>query len=89
MLCNRAEFKGGQDNVPILKKEANGDASETALLKCTGKHTQVDNLTPKYQCLYKNNLFADTRQMEPKCGQRLKIMRIFLLLDSKDIGTFK
>ena len=42
MLCNRAEFKGGQDNVPILKKEANGDASETALLKCTGKHNIVD-----------------------------------------------
>jgi sodium/potassium-transporting ATPase subunit alpha len=35
MLCNRAEFKPGQDQVPILKREANGDASETALLKCT------------------------------------------------------
>ena len=35
MLCNRAEFKSGQDQVPILKREANGDASETALLKCT------------------------------------------------------
>lgn len=34
MLCNRAEFKGGQDNVPILKRECNGDASESALLKC-------------------------------------------------------
>jgi sodium/potassium-transporting ATPase subunit alpha len=33
-LCNRAEFKGGQDNVPILKKETTGDASESALLKC-------------------------------------------------------
>ncbi|GBP35976.1 hypothetical protein EVAR_91527_1 [Eumeta japonica] len=33
-LCNRAEFKGGQDNVPILKKEVAGDASEAALLKC-------------------------------------------------------
>lgn len=33
-LCNRAEFKGGQDNVPILKKDINGDASEAALLKC-------------------------------------------------------
>lgn len=32
-LCNRAEFKGGQDGVPILKKEVSGDASETALLK--------------------------------------------------------
>ncbi|XP_025206960.1 sodium/potassium-transporting ATPase subunit alpha-like isoform X3 [Melanaphis sacchari] len=33
-LCNRAEFKPGQDGVPILKKEVNGDASESALLKC-------------------------------------------------------
>jgi sodium/potassium-transporting ATPase subunit alpha len=35
MLCNRAEFKGGQDSVGILKKEVNGDASEAAILKCT------------------------------------------------------
>merc|ERR1719495_2130518 len=34
-LCNRAEFKGGQDGVHILKKEVNGDASEAAILKCT------------------------------------------------------
>merc|ERR1711884_164866 len=40
-LCNRAEFKPGQENIPILKREVNGDASEAALLKCceltTGK----------------------------------------------------
>merc|ERR1711997_1109528 len=35
MLCNRAEFKGGQQQVSILKKEVNGDASEAAILKCT------------------------------------------------------
>jgi len=34
-LCNRAEFKGGQEGVPILKREVNGDASEAAILKCT------------------------------------------------------
>lgn len=34
MLCNRAEFKKGQETVPILKRECNGDASESALLKC-------------------------------------------------------
>jgi len=34
MLCNRAEFKTGQDGVPVLKRECNGDASESALLKC-------------------------------------------------------
>ncbi|XP_034238988.1 sodium/potassium-transporting ATPase subunit alpha isoform X5 [Thrips palmi] len=33
-LCNRAEFKGGQEGVPVLKKEVAGDASEAALLKC-------------------------------------------------------
>ena len=30
----RAEFKPGQESVPILKREVNGDASEAALLKC-------------------------------------------------------
>jgi len=34
MLCNRAEFKVGQEEVPVLKRECNGDASESALLKC-------------------------------------------------------
>merc|ERR1719317_1653430 len=34
-LCNRAEFRSGQENVAILKKEVNGDASEAAILKCT------------------------------------------------------
>uniref|UniRef100_A0A914CS75 Sodium/potassium-transporting ATPase subunit alpha n=1 Tax=Acrobeloides nanus TaxID=290746 RepID=A0A914CS75_9BILA len=33
-LCNRAEFKPGQDDVPVLKRECTGDASESALLKC-------------------------------------------------------
>ncbi|XP_037383281.1 potassium-transporting ATPase alpha chain 2 [Talpa occidentalis] len=32
-LCNRAEFKPGQESVPIMKKVVVGDASETALLK--------------------------------------------------------
>jgi sodium/potassium-transporting ATPase subunit alpha len=32
-LCNRAEFKSGQEETPILRKECNGDASETAILK--------------------------------------------------------
>ncbi|XP_071176809.1 sodium/potassium-transporting ATPase subunit alpha-like isoform X2 [Mytilus edulis] len=64
MLCNRAEFKGGQDNVPVLKRECMGDASESALLKCVelsigkvtefrGKHKKVCeipfNSTNKYQ----------------------------------------
>ncbi|XP_053308078.1 potassium-transporting ATPase alpha chain 2 [Spea bombifrons] len=32
-LCNRAEFRAGQEDVPIMKKTVAGDASETALLK--------------------------------------------------------
>jgi sodium/potassium-transporting ATPase subunit alpha len=35
ILCNRAEFKPNQDNVAVLKREVNGDASEAAILKCT------------------------------------------------------
>lgn len=33
-LCNRAQFKGGQESLPILKRDVAGDASESALLKC-------------------------------------------------------
>ena len=33
-LCNRAEFKAGQEEVPVLQRECAGDASESALLKC-------------------------------------------------------
>ncbi|KAM7383246.1 hypothetical protein PAMP_002916 [Pampus punctatissimus] len=33
-LCNRAQFKAGQDSVTILKRDVAGDASESALLKC-------------------------------------------------------
>jgi len=34
ILCNRAEFQGNQDDVPVMQKEVNGDASESAILKC-------------------------------------------------------
>ncbi|CAI4223313.1 unnamed protein product [Auanema sp. JU1783] len=34
-LCNRAEFKAGQNDVPVLKRDCTGDASEIALLKFT------------------------------------------------------
>ncbi|CAG2104415.1 unnamed protein product [Medioppia subpectinata] len=33
-LCSRAEFKAGQELVPILKRDVAGDASESAILKC-------------------------------------------------------
>ncbi|XP_022208920.1 sodium/potassium-transporting ATPase subunit alpha [Drosophila obscura] len=32
-LCNSADFKGGQEDIPILRKDVNGNASEAALLK--------------------------------------------------------
>ncbi|XP_071959681.1 sodium/potassium-transporting ATPase subunit alpha-3-like isoform X2 [Antedon mediterranea] len=33
MLCNRSEFKAGQEDVPIQQRETTGDASESALTK--------------------------------------------------------
>ena len=33
-LCSRAEFLGDQDDVPIMKRSVNGDATEAAILKC-------------------------------------------------------
>jgi sodium/potassium-transporting ATPase subunit alpha len=50
-LCSRAEFKGGQENVPILKRECAGDASESAILKCMeiaiGNVTEFRKRNPK------------------------------------------
>ncbi|VDN08735.1 unnamed protein product [Dibothriocephalus latus] len=51
MLCNRAEFKAGEESKPVLKRECNGDASESALLKCVemsiGGVTQYRKRNPK------------------------------------------
>lgn len=33
-LCSRAEFKPGQEHLPVLKRDTIGDASESAILKC-------------------------------------------------------
>ncbi|XP_035208172.1 sodium/potassium-transporting ATPase subunit alpha-like isoform X1 [Stegodyphus dumicola] len=33
-LCSRAEFRVGQENIPVLKRDCIGDASESAILKC-------------------------------------------------------
>ncbi|KAK0411734.1 hypothetical protein QR680_005814 [Steinernema hermaphroditum] len=50
-LCNRAEFKPGQNDIPVLRRECTGDASEIALLKftelTTGNVTQYRNKNPK------------------------------------------
>jgi sodium/potassium-transporting ATPase subunit alpha len=44
MLCNRAEFKDGEEQKPVLRRECNGDASESALLKCVELSTR--NVAP-------------------------------------------
>lgn len=50
-LCNRAEFKSGQESVPILRRECTGDASEIALLKFSeltmGNITEYRKKNPK------------------------------------------
>ncbi|KAG8181915.1 hypothetical protein JTE90_012471 [Oedothorax gibbosus] len=50
-LCSRADFKAGQENIPILKRECAGDASESAILKCmelvVGNVTGYRNKNPK------------------------------------------
>ncbi|PAA67335.1 hypothetical protein BOX15_Mlig006173g1 [Macrostomum lignano] len=35
MLCSRAKFEANQESHPVLRRKVNGDASETALLKCS------------------------------------------------------
>jgi len=72
-LCNRAEFKPDQNNLPVMKREVNGDASEAALLKCveltTGdamayrsnnkKITEIPfNSTNKYQVSISSTFYA-------------------------------
>jgi sodium/potassium-transporting ATPase subunit alpha len=44
VLCNRATFKGGQESVPILKRDCIGDASESGILKCTEILTKGETL---------------------------------------------
>uniref|UniRef100_A0A914SIL9 P-type Cu(+) transporter n=1 Tax=Parascaris equorum TaxID=6256 RepID=A0A914SIL9_PAREQ len=52
-LCNRAEFKAGQEDIPILRRECTGDASEIALLKYSLIHLaltkpiQIDSKMPQ------------------------------------------
>ncbi|XP_057713101.1 sodium/potassium-transporting ATPase subunit alpha-2 isoform X2 [Corythoichthys intestinalis] len=50
-LCNRADFRAGQEQVAILKRETAGDASESALLKCIelccGNVRKMRGLNPK------------------------------------------
>ncbi|CAF1084829.1 unnamed protein product [Didymodactylos carnosus] len=46
MLCNRACFKQDAENLkkPVLQRECNGDASESALLKCVELSVNIGNV---------------------------------------------
>ena len=78
MLCNRAEFKTGQHSLPVLKRECNGDASESALLKCVelsighvtefrSRNDKVSeipfNSSNKYQVSYLNCIYKTDRTL--------------------------
>uniref|UniRef100_A0A8C6U157 Sodium/potassium-transporting ATPase subunit alpha n=1 Tax=Neogobius melanostomus TaxID=47308 RepID=A0A8C6U157_9GOBI len=78
-LCNRAVFLTDQNNVPILKRDVAGDASEAALLKCIElccgsvagireKYPNVAeipfNSTNKYQLsIHKNSTSGETKHL--------------------------
>lgn len=53
-LCNNARFKGDQDDVPLLKRETIGDASESAILKYTERNMKlvVPEATKTDVCTY-------------------------------------
>jgi len=50
-LCNRAAFTEGQEGLPVMKRDANGDASEVGILKCmeinTGDVKALQKKSPK------------------------------------------
>ncbi|XP_078100168.1 sodium/potassium-transporting ATPase subunit alpha-1-like [Sander vitreus] len=78
-LCNRAVFLAEQTNVPILKRDVAGDASEAALLKCIelccgsvrGMRDKYPNIaeipfnsTNKYQLsIHKNSTPGETKHL--------------------------
>ena len=56
MLCNRADFKQDQENLkkPVLQRECNGDASESALLKCVELSVRKQKIINIYIYIYIN-----------------------------------
>uniref|UniRef100_A0A672SZB5 Sodium/potassium-transporting ATPase subunit alpha n=1 Tax=Sinocyclocheilus grahami TaxID=75366 RepID=A0A672SZB5_SINGR len=76
-LCNRAVFLADQENLPILKRDVAGDASESALLKCIelccgsvkemrAKYNKISeipfNSTNKYQLSIHKNPNSNTTE---------------------------
>ncbi|KAL1023657.1 hypothetical protein UPYG_G00044150 [Umbra pygmaea] len=89
-LCNRAVFLAEQTNVPILRRDVAGDASEAALLKCIElccgsvrdmreKYPTVAeipfNSTNKYQLsIHKNNTSGESNHLLVMKGAPEKIL---------------
>lgn len=52
-LCSRAEFKAGQEALPVLKRDVDGDASEAAILKCMELYLgNVMNIRQEYKKVF-------------------------------------
>merc|ERR1711990_884044 len=49
VLCNRATFRANQENIPILKRDCIGDASESGILKMTDILTKEQTLPMRKQ----------------------------------------
>ncbi|CAK9303685.1 unnamed protein product [Gordionus sp. m RMFG-2023] len=80
-LCNRAYFKANQDNVPIMKREFIGDASESALLKCVElTYGNVEELRKIYKKLVEipfnsNNKYQVSIHESPNDPRHLLVMK--------------
>ncbi|CAK9303750.1 unnamed protein product [Gordionus sp. m RMFG-2023] len=80
-LCNRAYFKSYQDNVPIMKREFIGDASESALLKCVElTYGNVEQLRMLYRKIAEipfnsNNKYQVSIHESPKLLRHLLVMK--------------
>ncbi len=59
MLCNRADFKQDQENLkkPVLQRDCNGDASESALLKCV-------ELSVGFECSLRQGCFRNEESLD-------------------------
>uniref|UniRef100_A0A3Q3JGI7 Sodium/potassium-transporting ATPase subunit alpha n=1 Tax=Monopterus albus TaxID=43700 RepID=A0A3Q3JGI7_MONAL len=95
-LCNRAVFLAEQSNLPILKREVAGDASEAALLKCIElccgsvkdmreKYPKIAeipfNSTDKYQLsIHKNTTPGETKHLLVMKGAPEKILERCILI---------
>ena len=82
-LCNRAEFKAGQEEVPVLQRECAGDASESALLKCVelGTH-DVTNFRARHKKVAEIP-FNSTNKYQVRFDREKENMSAERILDEK------